>query len=632
MSLSLLIVRLVLAAVLGVAGVAKLADPAGSRDAARGFGVPAWLIWPAAVLVPICELLTAVVLLPSRSARLGAIAAAALLVAFSAAIAWALARGRRPSCGCFGRLHSAPAGLGTLARNLGLASGAVLVAVTGPGPALGDDAASTAIALLTLSTAILALTLFALLRRHGHLLARLDALEENAASEPEDEVLPIGARAPEFRLPAASGASVALEDLRAVGLPVLLVFADPACGPCATLLPEVSRWQSEHARRVTVALVSRGAADTNRALAQEHGIAPLLLQADGELADLYGSNGTPSAILIGADGRIAGRLRYGADGVRALLAQALEQSPLPSAVEFELPTATGDVLRSDDLRGRRSVLLFWSPDAETCDALQDRVLAAEAARREDDATLVVVSHGTADVNRLFGFSSPVVLDDGFRLAGRLGVTGTPSAMVLDSELRLASPIAAGGDAVLALLGGGEGVNGNRTLTVAASTAVVAGALAATGQAANADHDRRQLEEIKQALKRTNPRLVRRARAVSQGTRTGLRATDTQAAKFKLLGEIALYKQELQRAGDEIRAIRIGFDRGRNHNHAWAAKSHLLRAFANLDLMLDRFASIVRSNRPDEIERLGDEGLKLALKAWRARTDANRQLGCKGKGC
>ena len=61
-------------------------------------------------------------------------------------IARAISRGEAPDCHCFGQLHSAPAGRGTLARNGVLAALAGVVVVHGPGTPLDTwvDARSAA--------------------------------------------------------------------------------------------------------------------------------------------------------------------------------------------------------------------------------------------------------------------------------------------------------------------------------------------------------------------------------------------------------------------------------------------------------------------------------------------------------
>src|SRR5947207_5230825 len=141
MILLLMLARLVLVAVFLVAGVAKLADLAGSRQALRDFGVPARLADPFGLLLPLTELVVAVALLFPATAYWGAVGALVLLLLFVGGIGYNLARGRQPDCHCFGQLHSAPAGWPTLLRNLVLATIAGLVVVFGrnsPGLGLFD--------------------------------------------------------------------------------------------------------------------------------------------------------------------------------------------------------------------------------------------------------------------------------------------------------------------------------------------------------------------------------------------------------------------------------------------------------------------------------------------------------------
>src|SRR5689334_9369818 len=110
MDVVLLVLRVLLALVFGVAGGAKLVDRAGSQQALRDFGLPGWLASPAGVLLPVLELGVAVALLPALSAWWAAAAAMALLLLFVLGIGLSLLRGRRPDCHCFGQVYSAPVG------------------------------------------------------------------------------------------------------------------------------------------------------------------------------------------------------------------------------------------------------------------------------------------------------------------------------------------------------------------------------------------------------------------------------------------------------------------------------------------------------------------------------------------
>ncbi|HUO73942.1 MAG TPA: MauE/DoxX family redox-associated membrane protein, partial [Solirubrobacteraceae bacterium] len=59
---------LLLACVFGLAGVAKLLDRAGTRQAVQGFGVPPRVVGAVAVVVPLVELAIAALLVPAATA------------------------------------------------------------------------------------------------------------------------------------------------------------------------------------------------------------------------------------------------------------------------------------------------------------------------------------------------------------------------------------------------------------------------------------------------------------------------------------------------------------------------------------------------------------------------------------
>src|SRR5262249_3423183 len=105
------------------------------------------------------------------------------------------------------------------------------------------------------------------------------------------------------------------------GLPVLLLFTSPTCGPCKALLPRAAAWQAEHDDVLTVAFASDG--EEPAELELEH------VLADGDLS-LYGAfeaSGTPSAVLIAADGTVASWLASGAEEIERLLDVAVREEP-----------------------------------------------------------------------------------------------------------------------------------------------------------------------------------------------------------------------------------------------------------------------------------------------------------------
>ena len=87
MEIVLLLARVFLALVFGIAGIAKIADAQGSRRAVVAFGVPERFATPLAWGLPFAEILIALSLISLSTAWLGSIAGLALLLVFAAGIA-----------------------------------------------------------------------------------------------------------------------------------------------------------------------------------------------------------------------------------------------------------------------------------------------------------------------------------------------------------------------------------------------------------------------------------------------------------------------------------------------------------------------------------------------------------------
>ena len=360
-------VRLVLAAVFAVAGVAKLLDAAGTRGALEGFGVPRAAARLAGPVLPVAELAIAAGLLVPASAWWSALAAAGLLAVFMAAIGLSMARGAAPGCHCFGRLRPAPVSWRTQVRNGVLAAAGGVAVLAGRGASglspvrwagqlnAAELGLAAAVAVLCAVAAGQGWLLYRLARQNGRVLARLQNLEQRIgtggppaaaglagvrqASGPGPvRGLAVGGPAPDFELPAADGRRVSLRALLGRGLPVLLLFSDPGCGHCQALLPQVAGWQHQHRDRLTVALATRRPAGQNAATSQTPGLRDVLVQANREIAAAYGVTGTPSAVLIAASGTIASPPAAGAQAITQLIHTATT-SGLP-AVPATAPAAS----------------------------------------------------------------------------------------------------------------------------------------------------------------------------------------------------------------------------------------------------------------------------------------------------
>ncbi len=508
MDVSLLLARLLLAAVFLTAAAAKLRDPAGSRKAVGDFGMPAALASPFAFMLPFAEIAVAVALVPTASAWYGAAGALALMAVFTAAIIVNLLLGRRPDCHCFGELTNSAIGWPTVGRNVVIGAIAAFVAVQGIGGS-GTSAVAWLDGLdvaegIALANGLVALAiaggafwlLSGLMGQNGRLLLRLDDLETALTHQPAAPSsapaatlpaagLPVTAKAPDFRLPDLHGGMITLEGLVAAAKPLVLLFTDPACGPCTALMPEASRWQRELAATMTLAFVSRGKRADNRAKATEFGVTNVLLQDDREVAEAYLSQGTPSAVLIAANGTIASPLALGADAIRTLISQVSNQpdralQPIPvvatdgrcpncgqfhsngngaaeagsaigqPAPALRLPDLAGATVDLVDRRGQSTLVLFWNPSCGFCQKMLPDIKTWEVDRPFGAPELLVVSTGSVADNEALGFRSTVVLDQAFSVGPTFGVQGTPSGVLVDPDGRVASAVAVGAEATLAL--------------------------------------------------------------------------------------------------------------------------------------------------------------------------------------
>ena len=479
MTLLLLFARLLLCAVFLVAGLAKLADLAGSRQAMRDFGVPNKLADFFGLLLPLTEIAVAVALVLPLTAWWGAVGALALLLIFVAGIGYNLAHGRTPDCHCFGQLHSAPAGWSTLIRNLVLAGLAGLVVGFGrttAGPGVLDllDSLTITQRLELLGGVLLLLVLIVegrllvqMMTQQGRLLLRIEALENRlggaAARAPG---LAVGSPAPAFNLRGLHGETMTLEALRSLGKPLVLLFTDPGCGPCTALLPEIGKWQRDHAAKLQVALLSRGTAEANRAKVTEPGVTNVLLQKDREVAEAYQAYGTPSAVVVRQDGTIGSAVAQGADAIRALITSTLTPpaaapptavAPRPPAglkigeraPDFSLPNLAGKTVKLSDFRGSPTLVLFWRPSCGFCERMLPDLKAWEANARNGAPKLLVVSTDSLADNKAMELRSTVVLDEkGMSVGSKFGAGGTPMAVLVDAAGKIASDLAAGAPAVL----------------------------------------------------------------------------------------------------------------------------------------------------------------------------------------
>lgn len=323
MSSVTLFARAVLLLVFAVAGVAKLADLDSARDTVEAFGLSHRLARRAGSALPLAELAAAAALLPQASARWGAAAALLLLLIFSGGVAYALSQGRTPDCNCFGQVSSAQISWRTLARNAVLALIAVLVLWRAPGSSFSAWTNSRTAANVVASVAVLVAVMLAV--STVHLRRRPAARGAADGATGFGEALAAGEVAPDFELADLEGTPVSRDALLARGLPVVLVFASPTCGPCQALTPELARWHAALNERLTLVMLESGVerVDTLRDQLDSIGHLPVLVEPGREVALAYRTRATPTAIAISPDGRIASPPLPGAEQIENLIRTVL---------------------------------------------------------------------------------------------------------------------------------------------------------------------------------------------------------------------------------------------------------------------------------------------------------------------
>ncbi|MGH7721030.1 MAG: TlpA family protein disulfide reductase [Gemmatimonadaceae bacterium] len=137
-----------------------------------------------------------------------------------------------------------------------------------------------------------------------------------------------GREAPEFSATDLSGRLVRASEF--AGRPRAFLFVSPECRTCRLTLSEMNalEWKAEG----TVVVICQSGRSECRALAERFDLeAPVLVDEDAAISDLFAVNGVPTAVLVTADDQIAsyGQPMRGEeldemlrDGDRAALEQA----------------------------------------------------------------------------------------------------------------------------------------------------------------------------------------------------------------------------------------------------------------------------------------------------------------------
>jgi len=96
----------------------------------------------------------------------------------------------------------------------------------------------------------------------------------------------------------------------------VLLFWNPSCGFCQSMLDDVKAWEGSRAKDAPqLTVISDGSPTANRAQGFQSRV---LLDSGFTVGARFGAGGTPSAVIVDAEGRVESDVGVGADAVMAL--------------------------------------------------------------------------------------------------------------------------------------------------------------------------------------------------------------------------------------------------------------------------------------------------------------------------
>lgn len=338
-----------LVGVLAVASLAKLRDPAAARAGLRTLAPASVAAWSPApyVLVGVEVVLAVGLLLPEPAATVAASCVVALFAAFLAALVRAVLSGTTGACACLGAWSDEPVTWLSVARTgllLAVAAthlGLVLTTREGVAAAVGrSDAEDVAVGA---GAAVLLLAVVGLTSALGAARSRAPAPGSGGPARPGAALLPAnavdrtGEPIPDVEVVLPEGRVRSLRDL-AAGRALLVVVASAGCDTCREVLDELPAWQEDLGHSVRVVVVT--STDLHTMLAAHPAIEPMLTLGSGALRAVFEIPGTPAAVLLGVDGRVATRVALGADEVFGLLEGVLRRVRPPAGERAAVEVAT----------------------------------------------------------------------------------------------------------------------------------------------------------------------------------------------------------------------------------------------------------------------------------------------------
>ncbi|MFV0388845.1 MAG: MauE/DoxX family redox-associated membrane protein [Pyrinomonadaceae bacterium] len=490
MDVFVLIVRFVLFVIFALAATGKFYDLAGSKRAVESFGVPKSISGVAGLLLPIVELSIALLFLPVQTSFYAGIMGAGLMLLFIAGMIYQISKGNAPDCHCFGQIHSEPVSKKSLLRNfvfLLLALVLVVRGTNGQGTNILENTTGSTFQMNGLQL-ILGLAIIAFLaavvyflkkisEQQTQIMRRIEMLEiissdggrevqRNDVQDPKTG-LPVGSKVPEFSVKGLNGGEFSREDLFNGTEPTLLFFVSPSCTPCKALIPEIQEWQRKLSGRTNFAFISTGEIKENIEKFGDKGFDNFYIQKDNVVSEMLDAKWTPTALLVGPDGRV---LTHPAAG-DAAIANLIEKISNTMSIDgffyfrngdddligedvpaFEAEDLNGNTIKSEDLKDSETLVAYWSTTCPHCVNLLSKLRNWDEQRIDGQPNLLVLSSGDEEPNRDMGFVSPVIVDNDHELAKSLKLTGTPSGILIGRNGKVISEIGVGASNIWALLG------------------------------------------------------------------------------------------------------------------------------------------------------------------------------------
>ena len=324
-------------------GLAKLGAREGTQDAMRSLRLPLPTMHaPVASVLPVTEIVLALAIwipAPPLQVLLTGLVAA-LMLTYLVIIARALTFEEQVHCSCFGTLASPTVSRTTLVRNVLLSVLGLLAVVAAASGAMTTLLVQAPMGLIGLGIALLiaiALTAATI----GGSVAETDAdaptAPAPAAADPDEDELLDYERSP---IPAAvlqqpDGRLITLTQLTAQRA-ALLVFVTEGCGPCERVLDHAEEWIGELEQTLQVRFVFSRPLDQLRERTTDRVEGHALHDLQFTARTALGGTSAPSAVLLGADGQLAGGPVNGGSAViefvqeiREQLAEAQSNDPAP---------------------------------------------------------------------------------------------------------------------------------------------------------------------------------------------------------------------------------------------------------------------------------------------------------------